>query len=341
MNGLGVEYRVKEGDTLWDIAAERLGAPLEWPRIFAFNNMPEINALGVRKIDNPDLIFAGEVIRLPILSGMPRENIGGSKVPPPGAARAPQLSAGRPQSLRDALAKTDIPFAVAYNIEQTLVFQQPTHTVRIKLSGKLTVRLGKKVPVTYVVNKGLSVRLKSETDAVYAKLISQTSYGFDLATKKISFSNMMITKADNIYVPKTAIGLAVNSTSPMPVLKGEIIYPTLEGSIGIDSYLVTDFKIIIEIEMRPPALAPKGVPVIQPGASRDFQPAQNRGINWYKVGAYTAAGVITVGFAAWVYCSGGLGTVNTPQYTYVMSVILAMGIAAPTLTQGGKYVGIK
>ena len=192
-----------------------------------------------------------------------------------------------------------------------------------------------------MVNKGLSVSLKSETDAVYSKLISQTSYGFDLVTKKISFSNMMITESKNVSVPKTAIGVAVSSASPMPVLKGEIIYPTLEGSIGIDSYLATDFKIVIEIEMRPPSLTPKRLPVIKPGAIRAPQPAQDSGINWYKVGAYTAAGVITVGFAAWVYCSGGLGTVNMPQYAYAMSAILAVGITAPTLTQGRTSVGIK
>jgi len=339
MSALGVEYRVKEGDTLWEIAEEKLGSPLEWPRIWAFNNMAEINALGVRKIYDPDLIYPGEVIRLPTLKGMPPANIGGLKLAPPGSVKPSKLLTGRPQSLRDALPDTYIPFAVAYNIEQSLIFQQPTHTVHIKLSGKLTVRSGTKVPVTYVVNEGLSANLKSETDAVYSKLISQTNYGFDLVTKKISFSNMMITESKNISVPKTAIGVAVSSASSMPVLKGEIIYPTLEGNIGIDGYLATDFKIVVEIEMRPPSHQER-LPVNNPGLIRQLQPAQKSGINWYTVGKYTAGDVI-IGFAAWVYCSGGLGTVNIPQYAYLMSAILAVGITAPTLTQGRTAVGIK
>jgi len=61
----------------------------------------------------------------------------------------------------------------------------------------------------------------------------------------------------------------------------------------------------------------------------------------HRVGAYAAAGALTVGFAAWVYCSGGLGTVNTPQYAYAMSVILAVGVTAPALTQSGTFAGYR
>lgn len=49
-------YRVVRGDTLWDIAARFLGNPLRWREIWAMNK-----ALA----PNPNLIFPGQVYRLP------------------------------------------------------------------------------------------------------------------------------------------------------------------------------------------------------------------------------------------------------------------------------------
>ena len=192
-----------------------------------------------------------------------------------------------------------------------------------------------------MVNQGLSASLASEAVGVHNKLLTQMEYSYDPLTKNIGFSNMMILEAKNVHAPKTAVGFAISPTSPLPVIRGEILYPTLEGSIGVDSYLATDVKITIDIEMKPPSPTPVPVPVNQPVAIRAPQPVRNNGVNWHKVGAYTAAGALTVGFAAWVYCSGGLGTVNTPQYAYAMSVILAVGVTAPALTQGGASAGIR
>jgi len=48
-------YVVQKGDTLWDIAIARLENPFLWPKVWQVN--PEI--------ENPDLIFPGQVIRIP------------------------------------------------------------------------------------------------------------------------------------------------------------------------------------------------------------------------------------------------------------------------------------
>jgi len=59
---VGVPYVVKKGDTLWGIAAAELGSPWEWPRLYAFNTREAVVRSGVRRITDPDLIFAGETI---------------------------------------------------------------------------------------------------------------------------------------------------------------------------------------------------------------------------------------------------------------------------------------
>ncbi|MDO6747537.1 LysM peptidoglycan-binding domain-containing protein [Gilvimarinus sp. 1_MG-2023] len=56
------EYVVVEGDTLWGISDTFLDAPWMWPEIWHAN--PEI--------DNPHLIFPGDVVRMVYIDGQPR-----------------------------------------------------------------------------------------------------------------------------------------------------------------------------------------------------------------------------------------------------------------------------
>lgn len=55
-------YYVKDGDTLWDIASKFLQEPWEWPAIWQEN----------QQIDNPHLIYPGDVLHLNMVNGQPQ-----------------------------------------------------------------------------------------------------------------------------------------------------------------------------------------------------------------------------------------------------------------------------
>jgi len=55
-------YYVKQGDTLWDISSTFLDSPWEWPELWHVN----------QEIENPHLIYPGDVIRLVYVDGRPR-----------------------------------------------------------------------------------------------------------------------------------------------------------------------------------------------------------------------------------------------------------------------------
>jgi hypothetical protein len=60
------EYVVKTGDTLWDISKTFLREPWYWPEIWYVNP----------QIENPHLIYPGDVLRLVYIDGQPRLTIG-------------------------------------------------------------------------------------------------------------------------------------------------------------------------------------------------------------------------------------------------------------------------
>ncbi|WP_354622930.1 LysM peptidoglycan-binding domain-containing protein [Psychromonas sp. MME2] len=55
-------YTVEKGDTLWDISAHFLNSPWLWPRLWQANN----------QIDNPHLIYPGDVLTLIWVNGEPQ-----------------------------------------------------------------------------------------------------------------------------------------------------------------------------------------------------------------------------------------------------------------------------
>jgi hypothetical protein len=327
--GIGIPYKIKQGDTLWDLAATHLGSPTEWRSIYEFNNRNEVVAAGARRIDNYDLIYAGSTLRLPILppglvpvAPAPRAPLGPTQLP---SAKTPH-----PGRLRDEIHRSSMPYSSAFELKNNLmVFDFGTYIARVRMVGRVFLTLGYGLPLFYVFNGTFEAVAKTRSDNAFTSLMSETKVGFDPTTGHIKFSNKMITSATNIPGPRYGVGIEISSATGMPVLKTEISYPELKGRIGMDSYVAANLKIEIEIELRMP-MPPRPIPAQVHEPVHD--PIKRENGWWGKikdasVGVLVVASVATVAYGASVFFSAGGSSLGAPAYASAMGVLLASGTA--------------
>lgn len=348
MGYTGVPYQIKKGDTLWDIAAEQLGDPSAWPKLYAFNNQLDVIAAGARRIIDPDLIYAGATMRIPVMPGAPRPvsknkksslsktpmlNLSKSntsaimnpapKIPSP--AKLPG-QATKPSNLKDQIPRIQMPVSFAYDFKgDPIVIDYGTFIARISQSGRVLINSGNPLPLTLVANGGFETSSKQMAKTAFATLQTETKVSLNKDTLGITFSNKMINSATNIPGPKTQVGIQISKTTGIPVLKVSLNYDELKGQVGANNFVATNYKIEIEIEPKPPQLQP--IPIQQPIPS----PAPAPKIDWREVahtattGALIIAGVVTLAYGASVVFSGGGTSVGAPAYASVMSIILVGG----------------
>ncbi|MDB2384797.1 LysM peptidoglycan-binding domain-containing protein, partial [Endozoicomonas sp.] len=91
--GVGDRYTVKKGDTLWKVAEYFLDSPWRWTELWQAN--PQIN--------NPHLIYPGDVVSLIYVDGKPRLTV---------SYRGAGEEAGRTIKLSPKIRKTPINQAI-------------------------------------------------------------------------------------------------------------------------------------------------------------------------------------------------------------------------------------
>ncbi|MFN3292430.1 MAG: hypothetical protein ACK4S2_09215 [Gemmobacter sp.] len=232
-----VACRIKPGDTLSGIAQGALGSHKEWPRLYAFDNMPDVLARGGARIAHPDRIRAGDTIYLPLLG--------------PGAPPAP----GAPLvALAPLLPSASVPVAMAFDIERhQLTILHPFYEARGLVSCRFALARSDKVLLTRTIDKGFERATRAETQSAFGKLVSDTTIPFDPMTLRIGVSNGATTQGTLVQVPKTAIGVECPRPRAMPVSRAEISCGKLAGQIGPHRYVATNVASVVKLEPLIPA----------------------------------------------------------------------------------------
>ena len=266
----GRSYRVKPGDSLSSIAQRQLGKASFWPRIFVHNNRSWSVS---RRIADPDMLQVGQVIELPpseppshprthhaLQSGarhrqqLTRPSIMALTRPAATTPAAPARRAAPAQILAaTGSSQTRInSFPIKYSLdlipEQS--FEGPNFEASLKFQGSIVIWADTQLPVLTFTDKGAELAAKRETDAVLGKLLGQTKISWDEKAKKVSFEDLPTTQAKGMPPSVTAVGVAADSSNPIPALRAKFVSAQLQGRLLRHLFIAENMTVIIDIRPR-------------------------------------------------------------------------------------------
>ncbi|HED16927.1 MAG TPA: LysM peptidoglycan-binding domain-containing protein [Gammaproteobacteria bacterium] len=293
----GRRYVVKKGDTLWDIARKHLGDPLQWPKLFQYNNLPNIMQSTGTKIVDPDLIYIGQTIVIP-----PKNLPSAQARPAPNITKAGQKKGAGKVKARE-FKGPPIKYELADIPVSTVA--SPFHIMQIKLTGSITIQRNKASDLLSVSQERFIVAAKTEADTVLGKLISGNEVGWNPITKKVSFQNSITINANSRPIFNFALSTEISSVTGMPIIKASTTVASLKGSIDNHSYAITNLGIAIEITPLPQSAQPVPVPVKEPETSSGWDKV-------FAVGLVVTAGLLIVGTLVEDAFTAGAGVADDP-----------------------------
>jgi hypothetical protein len=320
-------YIVKRGDTLWDLAGRYLNDSTRWPEIWHFNNnqysSPDIRAKfkPSRYIDNPDLIFVGQKILIPVGENR-RQTI---KPKPNEKGNSPAKNKARL-----------IPYK--YELERKLFesFLPGGFKATITIKGAITIQSEKIVDWVEFNREGFDVKVAREYQTPLNKLVSEYQLGINEKTKQIDFSCGVTTNSKAPYATKFQSKVSINPLTGMPKYTTTITYPEIKGKLNEYFYTATGYSVSIEIEKQGNIArrVPVPVPVRQPVAVK--APPRNQSPDWvYATGMLLLVGaaVVVVATVAEDIITMGAGTADDPASFALAATMTSRGLA---LLRGAK-----
>jgi hypothetical protein len=326
-----------------------------------------MDATGGRGIPNPDLIYIGQVLLIPTVPGarkkplpagtpprphpeaqpenafpprmprvesrpavppLPTHSVRPEKIPPRAVTPAP--SGGGGGSLSDRLPHERAPIAIKYKLDDMKFPPRDVGNaiIEVRMTGDVILMTKQQYPITYVTSRGeLELQVTREANHAFGQLIEDSRFIYDPAKKQVTLRSLLVSQSNVPNSVSTAIGVEMNSSSPIPKLRAEIRLPKVQGSLAPFDYVAMDVKIVIEItpKFQPPRMprperrefehrpVPQPVPVIrtQPVPVRIEEPSTD----WGKVigvGLVVFAGLVVVGTLVEDFFTAGAGVADDP-----------------------------
>jgi len=331
-------YVVRKGDCLWRIAEAKLGHGREWPRIWRYNNQPSIVRMTGGSISDPDLIYPGQVLMLPILPNQPMKQPASTPVTHGYSAIATNQSTanrkfdasqprvdsnGRPRSLKESLRDLRSPFSIKYRLEDVKLppIVQPGFILEIKMIGDVLLRTHKSYPTTsFTQKKEIEAQLVTQANHAFGSLLTDTRFVFDSAKNTLTYRSMLVSESRLDRAPSVAVGIQVDSSSPMAKLRFEYRFPKLAGSLPVFQYTAFDVKVVVEL-----------TPTQLPGSDtlNRSLPERSPSMNWDRVigtGLILLGSAIVIGTVIEDFWPVAGGPANDPASFAIAGMNLARGM---------------
>lgn len=351
----GDRYTVRRGDNLCRIAHATLGRAREWPRIWKYNNRPEVVRITGRSIPNPDVLYLGQLILIPRFAAEPVARpsttqqsfdhlptaieFGSSDVPKAGENARLRVVSKSPskETLSERLQRLRLPVAYKFELDplQWPVQNIGVATVRVSMSGDVLLVGKESYPANMVVSGGkLEGQLSTEANHAFGKLVNENTFSYEPGEKRITMKSMLIAQSSTPNTPAAAVGIELDSGSAMPKMRAEIKLPRLDGQIGIFKYAATDVTVALEITPNPQA--PK------PGQSARDREVQVRVPQGVEVPASVTASASRGASAELLIGAGIVLTGGAIMFGTVIEDFLTWGVGilddAPTLSIGAATI---
>ena len=334
---LGMLYIVKYGDTLWDIANRQLGNPLRWTELYEHNNKDEVALNTGMKITDPDLIFVGQKLYIP-------------SVPNISEPQARNMARSRSAKLKPNAGKTrakqkirSVPFKYSLDKLPTITVASPTHIASVSLKGSITLQGMNSIDVVTITRQGFEIAAKRQADHAFGKLVSETQIGYNPSTNEITFECGITSHSNSPYSPKTKAAAGLSTKTGLPVLKGSVIAPKINGKIL--NHLYTANSLGIEIELTPRRPMVKHTPLPQK-RSASLSPESSKGWDYLVASALVAgAGVIIVATIAEDIVTFGAGIADdapsfaaaAAMFTGGVALFQTVNMGIPIQVEGQKF----
>lgn len=320
-------YIVKKGDTLWDLAGKYLDDPTRWPEIWHFNNReyssPKIKSKvkPSRYIDNPDLIFIGQHILIPVGDNH-RQAIKSS----------PQEKGNTPAKSRVRM----IPFKYELGTKIFEAYLPGGFKATITIKGSITIQSEKTVDWLEFNKEGFEVKVAREYETPLNQLVSEYNLGVNEKTKQIDFSCGVTVNSKTPYATKYQSKVSIDPLSGLPKYTTTIMYPEIKGKLNNYFYIANGFSVEIEIVKQGDIARRIPVPITKPVPVK--LPQQTSSSGWrYAGGVLLIVGAVVVVVATVVEDIGtGLtGTADDPASFSLAATMTERGLA---LLRGAQVV---
>jgi hypothetical protein len=344
-------YVVRNGDTLWGIAKHKLGHGSQWPRLWRYNNRPAVIKTTGRGIPNPDLIYPGQSLLVP---SFPNAHLGhreralapgepkstkqqGGVLPPSGSGQPLRGTSGQSGALSRQLKDIESPISLKYRLDDLRFppLVQPGAIMEIRMTGDVLLMTSKSYPAVYVTQRSeIEAQVVTSANRAFSSLVNDTRLIYDMKENKLTYRSMLVTQAQGANFPATAVGVQMDSTSPLPKLRFEYRFPKLQGSLPLFNYVALDVKIVVELTPTPQPFGPSPQPL------RTGEPARapQQTTTWSTIigtGLIVAGSALVVGTLVEDFFTAGAGTLDDPVSFAGAGASVARGLQ---LIRGGAVL---